>query len=225
MAMLRIEPERITAIHNGVGDDFRPGDTAKARAAVARRFGIEGPFLLYVGNLRVHKNIEALLRAYAVLRQSGFPELSVAIVGRDTKREAELLQLAAELKIHPVWIRDATTPEVADLYRSAEILVQPSFEEGFGLPVVEAMACGTPVVCSTAGALTEIAGDAAAFFDPHQVEELTELLRQVLGSESLRAGLRAKGLERAKLFTWERSVDRHVEVYSRFVTQPVRQLS
>lgn len=225
MAMLKIEPDRITAIHNGVGADFRPGDAAQARASVARRFGIEAPFLLYVGNLRVHKNIEALLRAYAILRQTGHPELTVAIVGHDTKREAELLEFAAELKIRPVWIRDATTPEVADLYRSAEVLVQPSFEEGFGLPVVEAMACGTPVVCSTAGALSEIAGEAAAFFDPHQVEELAELLRQVLASESMRAGLRAKGLERARLFTWERSVDRHVEVYSRFVNQPVRQLS
>jgi glycosyltransferase involved in cell wall biosynthesis len=225
MEMLKIEPDRITAIHNGVGDDFYPGNRADARASMARRFGIDAPFLLYVGNLRVHKNIETLLRAYAILRQTGYPDLAVVIVGRDTKREAELLQLAAELKIQPVWIRDAATPEVADLYRSAEILVQPSFEEGFGLPVVEAMACGTPVVSSTMGALPEIAGDAAAFFDPHQVEELIEVLRQVLASESMRSGLRAKGLERAKLFTWDRSVDRHVEIYSRFAAQLMRQIS
>lgn len=225
MEMLKIEPDRITAIHNGAGGDFRPGDRAQARASVARRFGIETPFLLYVGNLRVHKNIEALLRAYSILRQTGYRDLAVAIAGHDTKREAELMQLAAELKIQPVWIRDATTPEVANLYRSAEMLVQPSFEEGFGLPVVESMACGTPVICSTAGALPEIAGDAAAFFDPHQVEELTELLRQVLGSESIRARLRAKGLERARLFTWERSVDRHVEIYARFAAHAVGQPS
>jgi glycosyltransferase involved in cell wall biosynthesis len=75
------------------------------------------------------------------------------------------------------------------------------------------------------GALPEIAGDAAAFFDPHQVEELIEVLRQVLASESMRSGLRAKGLERAKLFTWDRSVDRHVEIYSRFAAQLMRQIS
>lgn len=216
MEMLGVGPERVTAIHNGVGPEFFPGDMREARASVAARFGLETPYVLYVGNLKPHKNIETLLRAYALLRGERMRDLTVAIVGSDTSGGARLRAVASELKIRPVWIQDARTAELAELYRGAEVLVQPSFEEGFGLPVVEAMACGTPVICSKRGALPEVGGEAAVYFDPRQPEELADTLERVVESSGLRTELRAKGLIRARAFTWERAVDRHVEIYSRF---------
>jgi glycosyltransferase involved in cell wall biosynthesis len=99
------------------------------------------------------------------------------------------------------------------VYAGADLMVMPSFIEGFGLPVLEAMACGTPVVCSRAASLPEVAGDAAEYFEPTSVDDLGAALERVLGSRELQETLRHKGLERVKLFTWEECARRHCRVY------------
>jgi glycosyltransferase involved in cell wall biosynthesis len=99
------------------------------------------------------------------------------------------------------------------VYAAAEILVMPSLIEGFGLPVLEAMACGTPVVCSRAASLPEVAGEAAEYFEPASVDDLAMAMERVLRSSQLQVTLRSKGLERAKLFSWEEFARRHCEVY------------
>jgi glycosyltransferase involved in cell wall biosynthesis len=99
------------------------------------------------------------------------------------------------------------------IYAAADLLVVPSRIEGFGLPVLEAMACGTPVVCSRAASLPEVGGDAVVYFDPEDPEELAGAIERVLSSEELQLSLKAKGLERAKQFTWEESTRKHVELY------------
>ena len=103
------------------------------------------------------------------------------------------------------------------MYAGADLLVMPSTIEGFGLPVLEAMACGTPVVCSRAASLPEVAGGAALYFDPTSAEELAEKIEKLLNSRELQESLRAKGLERAKQFTWEESTRKHVELYQRML--------
>jgi glycosyltransferase involved in cell wall biosynthesis len=213
---LGVAPDKISVVYNGVGQDFHPGNVEESRSAIAARFGVETPYLLYVGNLKPHKNVEALLEAYAEIFRDRPHDCAVVLAGADLAGEERLRMLAARLHISPLFISDANAEEIAHLYRAAEALVQPSFEEGFGLPVIEAMACGTPVVCSNAASLPEIAGDAVLFFDPRDRHQLVEALNTLLSSTSLQLSLRAKGIARAARYTWRETANRHVEVYRRF---------
>ena len=213
---LGIEASKISVVYNGVDRAFFEGETEQSRKAVAERFGIASPYLLYVGNLKPHKNVDTLLEAYAHLFKGRERDCALVLAGKDRLGEVHLSEHASRLGITPTFIADANTHEVADLYRSAEALVQPSFEEGFGLPVIEAMACGTPVACSSAASLPEVAGDAALFFDPHDVRQLASAIETMLTSSALRASLREKGLARAARFTWADTARRHVEIYRRF---------
>lgn len=210
---LDVDPDKISVVYNGVGPQFGPGDQEEAQQIAEERFGLGSPFVLYVGNLKPHKNLEALLRAFHELQSRRKNPLELALVGSDQSGIKALHRLTSELGISPHFIRDASNAEVAQLYRAAEVLVLPSFEEGFGLPVVEAMASGTPVVCSNSASLPEIAGEAALYFDPRNFHELTDVLDHLLQSPSLRSSLRAKGLKRASLFSCRETANRHVAIY------------
>src|ERR1700740_907705 len=174
METLGTPGSKISVIHNGVGAQFRQNVNAKEVAA--RALGTDRPFLMYVGNLKPHKNVITLLRAFAQLHQrKTFPH-SLLIVGDDPRWKRSIVEECIRLGI-----RDSTiflpyvSPELLPrLYAAAELLVMPSTTEGFGLPVLEAMACGTPVVCSNAASLPEVAGDAALFFVSARHEGISE---------------------------------------------------
>jgi glycosyltransferase involved in cell wall biosynthesis len=117
-----------------------------------------------------------------------------------------------------LFVSDADNSDLIQLYRAAEVLVLPSFEEGFGLPILEAMACGTPVICANAAAMPEIAGDAAMLFDPRDSQDLCRNLRMILSSACLRQSLRDRGLTRAKQFTWRESAGRHIPIYRKYLS-------
>ena len=210
---LEVDPLKVSVVHNGVGPQFSPGDREEAKQSVEQRFGLCSPFVLYVGNLKPHKNLEALLRAFHELRSRRRSVLELALVGSDQSGIDALHHLASRLGISPLFINSASTAEVAQLYRAAEVLVLPSFEEGFGLPVIEAMASGTPVICSNSASLPEIAGEAALYFDPRDYHELTDALDRLLQSPSLQLTLRAKGFQRASQYSWKESANRHVAIY------------
>jgi len=216
---LGVQPEKITAIYCGVNGKFRCLDRKEAYAAVSEALGIQEPYLLFVGSLKPHKNISTLLQAFMLLRQRHDISQRLLIVGEDARWKSLLLEECSRLGI-----QGSTTfvPYVAQellpkVYAGADLLVMPSTIEGFGLPVLEAMASGTPVVCSRAASLPEVAGDAALYFDPTSVEELAEKIEKLLSSRDLQESLRAKGLERAKQFTWEESTRKHVELYQRLL--------
>jgi len=216
---LGVPTEKVTAIYCGVNGQFRCVDRKEACAAVSQALGIQEPYLLFVGSLKPHKNISTLLRAYALLRNRGDIRQRLLIVGDDARWKPLLVEECARLGI-----QDTTTfvPYVSQellpkVYAGAELLAMPSTIEGFGLPALEAMACGTPVVCSRAASLPEVGGEAVMYFDPQSPEELAEAIEQVLSSKELRESLRAKGLERAKQFTWEESARKHVELYQRLL--------
>jgi len=197
----RIPPERITVVPPGVDfTRFRPhldGD------AVASRFGLQR-YLLFVGNVRPHKNLQVLVEAVARLDA----EVSLAVAGYRDPRYWPLIAA----RIERLGLRDRV--RVLDyvpngilpaLYSAALAVVVPSLYEGFGLPVLEAMACGAPVIASTTGGLREAVGEAAIRVDPGDVDALAAELRRVIGDAGLRADLTRRGLDHARAFTWDRT--------------------
>jgi glycosyltransferase involved in cell wall biosynthesis len=216
---LGVSPSKVTAIQCGVNSQFRSVQRDEGTAAVSEALGIQEPYLLYVGNLKPHKNVSTLLRAFALLRKRHDIPQRLLIIGDDTRwgctRREECSQLGISDTTH--FVPHVAQELLPKLYAAADLLVMPSTIEGFGLPVLEAMACGTPVVCSRAASLPEVGGDAVLYFDPASFEELASLIEQVLSSPELQKTLRAKGLERAKQFTWEESTRKHIELYRRLL--------
>jgi glycosyltransferase involved in cell wall biosynthesis len=216
---LGVSASKISVAYNGVSEAFRPMDRPLARGICAGQLGARRPFLLYVGNLRAHKNVEALLRAYAMCRQAYRIDHELVLIGGAAPMSSRLRELVVELGIgdgvHFVHFLDQSTLVAA--YNAADMVVVPSLEEGFGLPVIEAMACGTPVACSDTSALPEIAEGAAAYFDPRDPADMASTIRAVLTAAEFRKDLRARGLQRAERFTWEQSARIHSDVYSQFL--------
>jgi glycosyltransferase involved in cell wall biosynthesis len=201
--------ERLSVVPLGVDRDvFRPA-SASAVAAVRRRYGIEGPFLLSLTGIEPRKNLPAMIRAYASLPEDVRPALVIAGPVAPWNPEGwHLLQPAlADL---PSGVRDrvvvtgyVSEQEKVALLGGAEALAYPSLYEGFGLPVIEAMACGTPVLTSDVSALPETAGDAALLVDPHAPEAIATGMERLLTDTALRERLRAAGTSRAMRFSWE----------------------
>jgi glycosyltransferase involved in cell wall biosynthesis len=215
MEELGIPGSKISVIHCAVGAHFRrPAEQKEIQSAVAT-LGLNRPYLLYVGNLKPHKNVAMLLRAFAHLRHDKQLPHSLLLVGNDVRGRPPILQECARLKITDVVTFAPHLPAgmLPAVYAGADLLVLPSTMEGFGLPVIEAMATGTPVVCSDAASLPEVAGDAALYFDPNSDEQLICQIELVLRSDTLRAWLRQNGLARARQFSGQAFARRHLEIY------------
>jgi len=206
---------KVSVISCGVDAEFIRMSKEEAVQAVSAALQIHESYLLYVGSLKRYKNVSTLLKAFAMLRARRDIPQRLLILGDTAQGKRELAGECAKLGISA---RTDFVPYVAQellpkVYAAADVLVMPSKIEGFGLPVLEAMACGTPVVSSRAASLPEVGGEAVVYFDPHSPEDLAEAIERVLNSKELRENLRAKGLERAARFTWKDSVEKHVEVY------------
>ncbi len=211
---LNVDPGKLKLIYEAVDHDiFRPGDRSEARAAVAQ-YGVTKPFVLFVSSLWPYKNCEGLLRAWAQARRD-LPDRQLAIVGpaRDEKYSAELHKLAADLGIatEVVFVGGVTLEETVRFYRAADALVYPSFNETFGLPILEAMACGCPVVTSNTSAMPEIAGGAARLADPKDPASIAKAIVAATGSGA--DALRDAGLKRAGEFTWAATGAATLDVY------------
>ncbi|HEX7950073.1 MAG TPA: glycosyltransferase family 1 protein [Candidatus Limnocylindrales bacterium] len=204
-----LEPQRVVAIPYGVDPGFRPSDEAWAPYAGDRPLRV-----LAVGTLQPRKNLLRLLDALAIVGRDIPVELRV--VGPDGHQAAEIrAYLAASVRTEVVgWMGDE---ELASAYRRADVFAYPSIYEGFGLPVIEAMASGTPVVTSTGGSIPEVAGDAALLVDPFDTAALAAAIRRVVEDASVARGLRERGLARASTFTWERSAALHANLYREVV--------
>jgi glycosyltransferase involved in cell wall biosynthesis len=214
--LCHVRRDKITVIPHGVDPRFTPGDRDAARELVAARHGLHRRFVLAVGLIQPRKNLARLIDAFALLSPD-HDDLGLAIVGR-TGWEAEAVTArieAAGLGDRVVLCGAVSDRELPDLFRAAELLVYPSLYEGFGLPPLEAMACGTPVVASNTTSLPEVVGEAGILVDPYQVEAIAEGLRTLVGNQTLCAALSRAGLERAATFTWRRSAEQHLELFRR----------
>jgi len=202
---------RFRAVWNGVSPRFRP---PSARRSVKAPDALRQ--VLYVGRFDPYKNLPALIRAFAILkRRAPFP-VQLLIAGPPDPRYPEAPRLVSELALGPsvLWAGYLDDAALLKAYQESDLLVLPSRYEGFGLPVVEAMACGTPVVCGPATALREVAGDAALYGDPTDPEAFAHLLLQPLLDAALAARLSEAGRRRASLFHWDRTAAATLEVYT-----------
>jgi glycosyltransferase involved in cell wall biosynthesis len=211
---LDVDEGKLKLIYEAVDHDlFCPGDAQQARAHVAR-YGVTKPFVLFVSSLWPYKNCDGLLRAWA-LAQGDFGERQLAIVGagRDEQYAASLRALAAELGIAQdvVFVGGIPLEETVPFYRAAEVFVYPSRNETFGLPILEAMACGCPVVTSNTSAMPETAGGAAVLCDPDDPASIAKAIVEPGGPG--RDRLRDQGLRRAAQFTWGATAASTLDVY------------
>jgi glycosyltransferase involved in cell wall biosynthesis len=211
---LDVDPGKLRLIPEAVDHDlFRPGDADAARAGVAK-YGVTKPFVLFVSSLWPYKNTDGLLRAWAHAR-AALPDHQLAIIGagRDAQYAASLPALAAELGISEdvVFVGGIPLAETVPFYRAAEVFIYPSHNETFGLPILEAMATGCPVVTSNVTAMPETAGGAAVLADPGDPASIAKAIIEATGSA--RDQLIEKGLRRAGEFTWAATGAATLDVY------------
>lgn len=209
-------PEKIAVTPLAVSRHFYPRDKAPSQAYLASQFGIEYPFLLYVGNILPGKNVEGVLRAFSQLRErTHLPPRKLVIVGPKLWGFSGLSSLVNELGLQdevicPGYVAQELLPY---FYSACDVFVFPSFSETFGLPVLEAMSCGAPVVSSSCGALPEVCGGAALLASPHAADEIASKLCEVLTNSALASELRTRGIARSQLFSWEATAAKTLTVY------------
>ena len=192
---------KVHVVYPGVGAQFQPALPEQVQA-VCERYGLDGSYLLVVGSLEPRKNLPHLFQAWSLV-QPQYQNMTVAVIGSRGYpfHDPQLADIPPGVKVLG-GVPDADMPV---LYSGATALVFPSIYEGFGLHVLEAMACGTPVVASNAASIPEAVGEAGVLFDPYEIEAMAEALKKVIIDIELRQELSSKGLERARQFTWEKT--------------------
>ena len=213
LAHFSLKPERITAISLAADPAFSP-QSSDAIAALRAHYELPEKFLLYLGSNKPHKNLVRLIEAWAAI-QAEAPDVTLVIAGAWLPQHPEPRQRAQDLGIDDrvCWLGPLPGTDLPALYTAADAFVFPSLYEGFGLPVIEALACGTPVACANTSSLPEVAGDAAVLFDPTQTKNNVDAIRQVLSDADLRVDLRRRGLAQAAKFSWSRTAQETLALY------------
>lgn len=217
-----LSPERVHVTPLAADASFYPRPPAEV-AAVRARYGLPDQYILYVGINKPHKNLPRLIEAYAKI--AGAPPLVLA--GREDARYPQARERVEALGLggRVCFPGDIASADLPALYSGASLFVFPSLYEGFGLPPLEAMACGVPVVCSNRASLLETVGDAALTFAPEDVEAMASAIRRALHDAYLRASLRQHGLARAAQFSWERTAQETLKIYRMLVPDEGAHLS
>jgi glycosyltransferase involved in cell wall biosynthesis len=218
---LQVDPQKIRLIYEAVDHEiFKPGDRDSARTRVAK-LGVTRPFVLFVSSLWRYKNCDGLLQAWRIARDK-LAGRQLVIVGaeRDQRYASELRELVAQLGIGKdvVFVGGVSNEETVHFYRAADLLVYPSFNETFGLPILEAMACACPVVTSSISSMPEIAGGAAILTDPYDPHSIAQSMVDGCGTSASR--LRTEGIRRAQQFTWEVVAQATLDAYREAAERP-----
>jgi glycosyltransferase involved in cell wall biosynthesis len=216
LAAYPMPDEKVVVVPNGVSSAFRPLPRETARRLVRQSLGFDHPFILTVGDLQPRKNYLGLIRAFEEL-VGAHPELphQLVLVGKESWHGSAVLAAAktssVASRIHLAGF--VTDEELHRLYGACDLFVYPSFYEGFGLPILEAMACGRAVACSNTSAMPEVADSAAILFDPRSTNQLVLAMRDLLLNPELRLRMERLGMQRAALFSWERTAARTLDIY------------
>ena len=210
---------KIKVIPYGVGEEFAPQDNQGIETFLIKR-GIPQNFFLYVGDRKPHKNLSTLISAFSIVSQK--IDCYLVIAGEIPQGQDPLLKDIADHGIDQRVIFSGTIPdpELPYLYNGAQALVFPSLYEGFGFPPLEAMACGTPVICSNTSSLPEIVGDNAILLPPKEVDLWSEAMYNVFTDKDLGQELREKGIKRARVFSWHETAYQTYKAYQEILSQP-----
>ena len=213
MNHLRVLPEKIAVIPLAADECYHPIDNRRTES-FKLKYGIDYPFILHVGSIKPLKNVTTLIDAFYKLKRL-HPDLKLVIAGKERHgvnaiyQQIEMLNLQHDV-IFTGYISQEDLPV---LYNTAELFASPSIYEGFGLPPLEAMACGTPVITSNTSSLPEVVGDAGIMIDPYDVDGLVQAMHSILRDDTLKQELSKKGLERARKFSWKLCAEKTVKVY------------
>jgi glycosyltransferase involved in cell wall biosynthesis len=222
-----VSAEKIEVVYNALDENFLRGHATPAEQAMVRgRYQVDSPFLLYAGRISPHKNVARIIEAFSALKaelakDGAFPDLKLIIIGDEVSRNPDIRRAVIRSGMqHEVRFLGFVPIEVLRIFFDmAKVFVFPSLYEGFGLPPLEAMAHGTPVVASNTSALPEVVGNAALMVNPENVFDISRALQRVLTDQSLRERLKVAGLEQAQRYSWDVSVRRMVEVYEQVVAE------
>ncbi|HUU36108.1 MAG TPA: glycosyltransferase family 1 protein [Vicinamibacterales bacterium] len=212
-----VSPDKVTVVYNSVDARFAAAPAAATIERVQQRFQLDHPFVLYVGNIKPHKNLERLIAAFAAARPDGPEGLKLVVIGDETSNYPSVRQAVHRHRLdkHVRFFGFQPASTLVVFYRLAHAFVFPSLYEGFGLPPLEAMANETPVVTSNVSSLPEVAGDAALLVDPYDVASIADGIRRAVSDEPLRQELIRRGRERARRFSWTKAATETLAVYRR----------
>lgn len=208
-----VPADKIRVVYEAADPRFKP-QAEHEIARVRSKYSLPERYILFVGTIEPRKNLPRLLEAYRKVHRAGLTD-ALVVVGKRGWLVGDFFRKLEDETLPPVILPGFVSDEdLPALYAGAQALAFPSLFEGFGLPMLEAMACGTPVVASRAGSLPEIGGDAAVYFDPESIEEMAEALERVLTDAELAEHLRRKGLARAKQFSWRKAARETLDIYT-----------
>ncbi|RME66112.1 MAG: glycosyltransferase family 1 protein [Caldilineae bacterium] len=222
VAQLGAPEGKISVIYEAAAPRYHPRPLEETRAAITRKYGLPERYILFVSTIEPRKNIGGLLRAYHHLRRKyNVTDTGLVLVGKRGWLYEKIFETVEELGLQDSTFFVGRVPDedLAQLYVGARCHVHPAFYEGFGLPPLEAMASGTPTVVSNTSSLPEVVGDAALLVDPYDWEEMAVAIHRLLTDDHLHAELRAKGLQRAAVFSWTRAASETLDVYRRVVEE------
>ena len=217
--LFNIKEDKIHVIYHGIDlKKFRPKEETNGVRTILKKYGLKRPYIMALGLSDLRKNGERILKSYSKIIKDKTKDVSLAICGILRKKNRVLFD---QIKEHGLSDRVVMTGFVEDedlpiLYRAADLFVFPSLYEGFGFPIIEAMACGTPVITSNVSSMPEVAGDAALLVDPYDVDAIAKAIHRVLTDNSLRETLVKEGLERVKQFSWQKCAEETIKVYESF---------
>jgi glycosyltransferase involved in cell wall biosynthesis len=210
-----ISEEKVTVTSYGVDKRFHVIVDQELKKDMREKYRLNKPFILYAGSIQPRKNIESLLKAYFALRSKKTIQHQLVFTGGSGWKNSRIYELVerSEFKEDAVFLGYIPDNVLPLLYNSADFLVYPSYFEGFGMPVLEAMACGCPVITSNTSSLPEVAGDAGLLIDPYDVSSLEDAIEQLAHDNTLKQSLIEKGLDQSQRFSWERCALQTLNVY------------
>jgi len=216
-------PDKVTVVYPGYDETFAPVLDSDRLASIRQRYDLPDAYIVHVGTLQPRKNLAGLLDARAELTRKARPT-HLAIAGKKGWLYESLFARVRQLRLQDTvhFLGYVPQQDLPALITGARVFVLPSFYEGFGLPVLEAMACGTPVICSDVSSLPEVAGDAAVLVPPHDTEQLVQALRRLLDDHALRRRLGQKGLHQVSRFSWEKCAQQTLRILEAVAKMPRR---
>ena len=212
---LNLNDKKVSVIYYGVAREFSPDLGFDVKNELRHTYGIKDRYILSVAALKSHKNVLSVIKAFSVLKKKYGLEHKLVLVGQGRKKLSGINEFVSELSLESdvLFVGGVPNEKLAPLYCGADLFVFLSLYESFGMPLTEAMACGTPVISSNRAAMPEIVGDAGILVDPYSIDEIAFQMNRVLSDKQLRKELIEMGLERVKIFSWDKVVQRLLSVF------------